>query len=148
MNEDPENLRLARVLAAELGALMGKLKRRLREQSHVGDLTSSQTSTLLRLEKDGSMTASGLARAEGMRPQSMASVVLALERAGLVSGAPDPEDGRQTLITLTDLFRDRVREGRAARRDWLTQIIAARLAPDEQERLAAALKLIARLVDD
>ena len=66
-------------LAQDLGVLIGKLKRRLREQAHVGDLTSSQTSTLLRLEKDGPATASSLARAEGMRPQSMGAVIAALE---------------------------------------------------------------------
>jgi len=85
----------ATVLAQDLAAVLGKLKRRLREQAHVGDLTPSQASTLLRLERDGPATASSLARAEGMRPQSMGAVVAALEAAGMVRGAPDPNDGRQ-----------------------------------------------------
>src|ERR1700761_1725838 len=92
-------------LAAELRALVGKLKRRLREQASTGDLTPSQVSGVLRLEKEGPATTSSLARAEGMRPQSMATVVAALEGAGLVQGAPDPTDGRQTLMSLTDACR-------------------------------------------
>jgi DNA-binding MarR family transcriptional regulator len=36
-----------------------------------------------------------------MRPQSMGSAVALLEAAGFVSGAPDPSDGRQTILSLT-----------------------------------------------
>jgi len=135
-------------LAQDLVAVVGKLKRRLREQAHVGDLTPSQTSTLLRLEKDGPATASSLARAEGMRPQSMGAVITALEAAGMVRGAPDPNDGRQTILSLTDAFQKRIREDRAARQDWLCSAIQARLSPREQEEVASAVTLLKRLVDD
>ena len=150
MNAQPRNHQSTRApaLAQDLRALLGKLKRRLREQGHVGDLTPSQVSVLLRLEKDGPATASALARAEGMRPQSMGPVIAALEGAGLVSGAPDPNDGRQTLISLTDACRKWAQEGRAARQDWLTRTIQARLSPREQDELAAAVELLKRLIDD
>jgi len=128
--------------------LVGKLKRRLREQADVGDLTLSQVSVLLRLEKDGEATTSSLARAEGMRPQSMATVIAALESAGLVSGAPDPADGRQTLLSLTDACRQWIQEGRAARQDWLSRRLQARLSSDEMEVLATAVGLLKRLADD
>jgi DNA-binding MarR family transcriptional regulator len=135
-------------LATELRALFGKLKRRLREQSGAGDLTPSQVSVLLRLEKDGAATASGLARAEGMRPQSMAAVISALQAAGLVSGAPDPGDGRQTLLSLSESCRKWVEEGRSARQDWLSRTIASRLSAQEQDQLATAVDLLARLIED
>ncbi len=138
----------AAALAAELRALVGKLKRRLREQADAGDLTPSQVSVLLRLEKDGQATASSLARAEGMRPQSMASVVAVLESAGLVSGTPDPADGRQMLLSLTDACRQWVMEGRAARQDWLSRRLQARLSVDEMEVVAMAAGLLNRLVED
>jgi DNA-binding MarR family transcriptional regulator len=138
----------ASVLAQNLRALLGKLKRRLREQAHVGELTPSQVSVLLRLEKDGPATASSLARAEGMRPQSVAPVIAALEAAGLVGGAPDPTDGRQTLFSLTDACRKWVEEGRTARQDWLTRALQARLSPQEQIELARAVELLKRLIDD
>jgi DNA-binding MarR family transcriptional regulator len=150
MNTKSDNHEATRapVLAQGLRALLGKLKRRLREQAHVGDLTPSQVSVLLRLEKDGPATASNLARAEGMRPQSIAPVITALESAGLVSGAPDPTDGRQTMLSLTDACRTWVEEGRAARQDWLTRTLQVRLSPEEQDKLAEAIELLKRLVDD
>ena len=135
-------------MAGELRALAGKLKRRLREQADAGDLPPSQVSVLLRLEKDGPATASSLARTEGMRPQSMGPIIAALESAGLVRGSPDPADGRQTILSLTEACRNWIDEGRAARQDWLSRTIAARLSSAEQQQLASAIALLRRLVDD
>jgi DNA-binding MarR family transcriptional regulator len=139
---------LVSTLAAEIRTVCGKLKRRLREHGGGNDLTPSQVSVLLRLEKDGSATVSSLARAEGMRPQSMSAVVTSLQEAGLVSGAPDPGDGRQTLMSLTSTCLKWLQEGRAARQDWLTTTISQKLSPREQEKLQAALELLTRLVED
>ena len=135
-------------LAEDLRLLIGTLKRRLREQGQREDLPPSQVAVLLRLEKDGPATVSSLARSEGMRPQSMSAAIAALESAGLVRGAPDPNDGRQTIMSLTDACRERLRTGRAARQDWLSRTIAARLSPQEQKDLAAAIRLLKRLVED
>ena len=59
----------------------------------------------------------------------MGAVIAPLEAAGLVSGTPDPKDGRQTILSLTDACRKWVEEGRAARQDWLTRTLQARLSP-------------------
>jgi len=143
---DPDPL-LATALAQDIRALAGKLRRHLREQADVGDLTPSQTSALLRLERNGPATTSHLARAEGMRPQSMGVVIAALEGAGLVRGSPDPRDGRQTLLSLTAACRQWISQGRAARQDWLARTIQARLSPRERNELASAVRLLQRLVD-
>ena len=135
-------------LAQDLRALVSKMKRRLREQADIGDLTPSQTSVVLRLEKHGPATTSSLARAEGIRPQSMGSIVAALDQAGLVTGAPDPTDGRRTTLSLTDACLDWIREGRAARQDWLSRAIQAQLSPQEQKHVAAAVALLGRIVDE
>jgi DNA-binding MarR family transcriptional regulator len=139
---------LASMLAAEIRAVARKLKLRLREHGGRDDLTSSQISVLLRLEMDGSATVSSLARAEGMRPQSMSSIVAPLQEAGLVRGAPDPNDGRQTLLSLTPKCIKKLQQGRAARQDWLTARISQKLSAAEQGQLRAAFELLARLVED
>ena len=138
----------ASALAQDLRALLSKLKRCLRDQADTGDLTPSQVSVLLRLEKDGAATASSLARAEGMRPQSIAPILAALESAGLVSGTPDPADRRRTLLSLMPACRTWVEEGRAARQDWLTRTLQVRLSPQEQDEVAKAVELLKRLVDN
>jgi len=139
---------LPSALAADMRTVFRKLKLRYREHGGGNDLTPSQTSVVLRLEKDGSATVSSLARAEQMRPQSMSAVVAPLVESGLVKGAPDPGDGRQTLMSLTPKCLKLLQQGRAARQDWLTMRISQKLTVQEQEKLQAALALLTRLVDD
>jgi DNA-binding MarR family transcriptional regulator len=136
----------APALAGELRVVIGKLSRRLREEAHPLDLTWSQASVLTRLERDGPATVTTLARAEGVRPQSMGATVSVLEAAGLVGGAPDPTDRRQTILSLTAACREAIEAGRAAREDWLFRAIRTKLAPAEQQDLAASLELLKRLV--
>lgn len=137
----------AAALAGELRVVIGSLIRRLREQSHSEDLTWSQKATLSRLEREGSATVTTLARAEGVRPQSMGATVAVLEAAGLVRGAPDPADGRQTILSLTVACREMLQASRAAREDWLFRAIQTKLAPAEQAELATAVSLLKRLVE-
>jgi DNA-binding MarR family transcriptional regulator len=129
-------------------AVFRKLKLRVREHGGGNDLTPSQSSVVLRLEKDGAATVSSLARAEGMRPQSMSAIVTPLQESGLVRGAPDPSDGRQTLMSLTPKCLKWLQDGRAARQDWIATTISKKLSVNEQEKLQQALKLLTRLVED
>jgi DNA-binding MarR family transcriptional regulator len=144
----PPEADLASTLALEIRTVSGKLKRRLREHGRQSDLTPSQVSVVLRLEEMGSATVSSLARAEAMRPQSMSAVITPLQEVGLVGGAPDPNDGRQTLMRLTPRCIKWLREGRAARQDWLTKRISQKLSVPEQQKLLASLHLLMRLVED
>lgn len=146
--KSPTQTELARALAAEIRAVYRKLKLRVREHGGGNDLTPSQASVLLRLETDGAATVSSLARAEGMRPQSMRAIVAPLQESGLIRGAPDPSDGRQTLMSLTPKCLKWLQEGRAARQDWLATIISQKLSVHEQEKLQAALELLSRLVEE
>jgi DNA-binding MarR family transcriptional regulator len=139
---------IASALAGQLRAVLSKLKRRLREHGGQDDLTPSQASVVLRLEKDGPATVSSLARAEGMRPQSMSTIITPLQEAELVKGSPDPNDGRKTLMSLSKKCMKWLEEGRAARQDWLTVSLQKKLSVQEQQTLAAAMKLLARLVED
>ncbi|SDA44695.1 MULTISPECIES: MarR family winged helix-turn-helix transcriptional regulator [unclassified Janthinobacterium] len=145
--EDHQDHEQVLQLAGELRILIGKLRRRLREESHLGDITMSQASVLSRLEREGPATVSSLARAEGMRPQSMAATVLALSEAQMVTGSPDPLDGRQTILTLTDSCRAWIAASRAAREDWLARTLETRLTPAEVTELNSAVALLKRLTE-
>jgi DNA-binding MarR family transcriptional regulator len=101
---------------------------------------------LSRLERDGPATLTALAHADGVRPQSMGETIAALKTAGFVSGAPDPTDGRQTLLSLTPACVAAIKASRAAREDWLFRSIRTRLSPRERERIAGAVELLERLI--
>ncbi len=134
-------------LAGELRVAISILIRRVREQTQAGDLTSAQKSVILRLEQDGPGTVSMLAKAESVRHQSMRVTVASLETMGLVSGAPDPTDGRQTVLTLTPACLKALKTNRAVKQDWLVRALEAQLTRREQDELAAAVKLLQRLAE-
>jgi DNA-binding MarR family transcriptional regulator len=135
------------VLAAELRVLLGQLRKRLRQEANLGDFSFNQLQVVLRLEREGPATVSALAKAEGIRPQSMSETVAVLKAAGLLAGTPDPADGRQTLISLTPACKQSLRANRSAREDWLFHAIRQKLGPAEQARLAAACGLLQRLLE-
>ncbi|HYS63433.1 MAG TPA: MarR family transcriptional regulator [Paraburkholderia sp.] len=141
---DPDTLH---AVAENLRVLVGKLRRRLREEAHLGDFTPSQVQVLMLLERDGPATVTALARAQGMRPQSMGETLSVLKAAGLVSGAPDPNDGRQTVLSPTPAFRKKIKASRAAREDWLFRTIQTRFSAAEQQQLAVGVDLLKRLID-
>ena len=146
-HQDPPDDAKALALASDFRALIGQFKRMFRDQASLGDMTLSQVSVLGRLDRDGPATVTNLARTAGVRPQSMGATVSALETMRLVSGAPDPNDGRQTIWSLTPACRERIRVGRAAREDWLFHVIQKRLSAAEQEQLATGLALLKRLTE-
>lgn len=132
-------------IAADLRAALGPLVRRLRQFRPDGELTLSQTSALVRLDREGPATASELAAAEGIRPQSMATIVSRLYERGLVTREPDPDDGRRIVVALSDAGREGLRGARQEKARRLTHAITEELTPEEQAVLAAALPLLERI---
>jgi DNA-binding MarR family transcriptional regulator len=128
--------------ASELRLVLGQLIRRLRAEY---SFPVAQASVLSRLDREGAQTASELAAAEHVKPQSMAQTLAELDSAGLIERRPDPCDGRRSQIELTEVGRERVLEGRGRREDWLAAAIAAELSPEEQRTLLAAVPLLQRL---
>ncbi len=133
-------------LAVEIRVLLGQLKRRMREESEVGDFTTSQLAVLSRLEREGPATVTALARGEGVRPQSIGPAIAGLEALGFIVGQPHPTDGRQTIYSLTAEAVEFFQAGRAAREDWLSRSIRTHYTPAEQRELDAAVQLLKRLI--
>ncbi|MFI0895692.1 MarR family winged helix-turn-helix transcriptional regulator [Streptomyces sp. NPDC020983] len=132
-------------LAADLRAALGPLVRRLRQFRPDGELTLSQTSALVRLDREGPATTSELAAAEGVRPQSMATIVALLHERGLVTREADPRDGRRIVVTVSEAGRAGLRGSRQEKARRLTRAISDELTPGEQATLAAALPLLERI---
>lgn len=136
---------LAERTAGDLRAALGPLVRRLRQFRPDGELTLSQTSALVRLDREGPATASELAAGEGIRPQSMCTIVSRLQERGLVAREQDPHDGRRIVVSLTAAGLEGLHGARRERARRLTVAITEELTPAEQEQLAAALPLLERI---
>src|SRR4051794_160392 len=131
--------------ARELRVVFSRLRRRIREVAQDSDLTPSQESALSLVGKHGAATASALAAAEGVRPQSMATTLAALEQHGLIRRAPDPDDGRRQLVTLTETGRARVEGNKQLREEWLARAFEDRYTEEERQTVLKALELMERL---
>ena len=129
----------------DVRVVVSRLRRRLRELAVDADLTSSQLSVFTRLSKEGDSSASVLAVAEGVRPQSMAATLAALEQRGLIERRPDPADGRRQLITLSAEGLRRAEDDRQARREWLTRMLRERCTEDERQTIIEAMALLERV---
>jgi DNA-binding MarR family transcriptional regulator len=125
---------------------VGLLVRRVRAASASHELSLTESAVLARLAKDGPATTAELARAESMKPQSMATTIAALEEMGLVERKQHPTDGRQVNIELTGkgaLMRNTVKD---AKRTWLAQAIS-QLDEQDRETLFKAGEIIKRLAE-
>jgi len=134
-------------LAHELRETIGRLVRRLRQETTPPTPPAPQLAVLGRLDRDGTASISDLAAAERMRPQSMAQTVHDLEAAGLVSRRPDPDDRRRFFVELTRAGRALLRATRARREGWLTEALERELSTDERAALARAVALLDRVAD-
>jgi DNA-binding MarR family transcriptional regulator len=137
----------SRQTAGELRALIGQFRRKLREQADPGEFSLAQSGVLVRLEREGALTGTDLAKAEGMKPQSMGPILTSLEERGIVTSAADPNDGRKTLWSLSADARRTILEARATKEDWLLRTIQSKLTEAEQDQLAVGVTLLARLLE-
>src|SRR5580698_956972 len=80
---------------------VGLLVRRVRAAAASHELSLTEAAVMARLAREGPATTADLARAEGMKPQSMGTTIAALEEMGMVERRPHPSDGRQVNIELT-----------------------------------------------
>lgn len=132
-------------LAAALRVGIGLLVRELRQREADDELSLPETSALARLDRGGPTTATGLAKAEQISPQSMGATIAALEARGLVERRPDPADGRRSVISPSEAGLALLRGHRTARTERLARALAADFTPAERAQLAAAAPLIERL---
>jgi DNA-binding MarR family transcriptional regulator len=109
------------------------------------DFSWTQKAVLSRLEK-GPATSADLARAEGVKPQSMGVAIGLLEERELVERKPHPTDGRRINVKLTAkgiTLRKRVGEAKEA---WVARAFA-KLDKQELAILFKASELLKRMME-
>jgi DNA-binding MarR family transcriptional regulator len=125
---------------------VGLLVRRVRSAAGSHELSWTESLVMARLAQDGPATTAELARAEGMKPQSMGTTIAALEEMGIVERKPHPTDGRQVNIKLTAKCAAMRKSAKDAKLTWLARAIA-QLDEEERKTLFAAGEIIKRLAE-
>jgi DNA-binding MarR family transcriptional regulator len=132
-------------IAATLRLSIGLLLRRLRQIPTPDELSLSESAALARLDRGGPTTAAALARLEQISPQSMGATLAALEARALVTRAPDPEDGRRVILSITEPGLQVLRDRRNARTERLADALSSGFTREELEQLMAVAPLLERL---
>jgi DNA-binding MarR family transcriptional regulator len=125
---------------------IGRLVRHMRAAGAQHELSLTEFAVLGRLGREGPATTAELARAEGMRPQSMSAAVATLEERQLVERKPHPSDGRQVNIALTEkgaVVRSSMKD---LKRAWLARATSG-LDDEQRQILAKAGDILKRLLE-
>jgi DNA-binding MarR family transcriptional regulator len=135
-------------IAAALRVNLGLLRRRLRQTTTGDEITMPEISALARLDHSGPTTATALARLEQISPQSMGATLATLESRRLVARAPDPDDGRRAVVSISDAGLEVLRHRRTEKTEQLARALASGFTRAELEQLAAAAPLLERLAQN
>ncbi len=125
-------------LASEVAAGLERLIGLFRWISPTSGLSLTAAATLATLERSGPRRLTALAAREWVTQPAMTQLVARLQDAGLVDRVPDPADGRVVYVRITAEGQAMLAGRRAVRAERVAALLA-RLSPDEQAALAAAL---------
>ena len=132
-------------MATDLRLACMRISRRVRyESSH--DVAPHQFSVLCRLE-EAPRTPGELAEIERVAKPSMTRTAGALVDRGLVLRQDDPLDGRSVILSLSEDGRRSVKAIRRRRDAWMASRVA-RLTPEEQDVLARATEILAKVAGE
>ena len=133
---------------ARLRVVIGKLSRRLRPTptARAAGLTPTRISVLLSVVREGQVRLSDLAEAEGINPTQLSRAIAHLVETGLVERSADEGDRRAAWLRPTAAGRKLTERIRRERTDALNVALEG-LAPDERERIVAALPALEHLAD-
>ena len=108
-----------------------------------GELTAAQLS-LLSMISHGGLRVGDIAKNLGIKVPSATEQIIKLERAGLVTRQPDPDDSRAVQVALTKAGAAAV-ESANQRRNAMVAELLQNLSTEEVDALAAALPVISKI---
>jgi DNA-binding MarR family transcriptional regulator len=133
-------------LGVELLGVVAKLNRLATQRTRL-PLPWAQGRLLSTIEDQGAARISDLANLDHCSQPTMTMQVRRLEDAGLVTRSPDPDDARAVLIRITPKGVQTLARARADRAAVVDPAIA-RLDPEDRQTLAAAVRVMQRLLDN
>jgi DNA-binding MarR family transcriptional regulator len=133
----------ATVEEAVLVATM-RLGRRMRQRLPGEELEFSSIALLKALAHQGALRLTDLAGVLDLDASTVSRHVRTLEERGLVARTTDPDDGRASLLAVTDEGRERLHAGGARRRALVAEMLQD-WSPEDRETLR---RLLTRLADD
>jgi DNA-binding MarR family transcriptional regulator len=132
--------------ASRLRLAIVRTARRMRQEAST-DLSPTLTAALATIERHGPLTPSELAEAERVQRPTATRIATGLEADGLIVRAPDPNDGRASLLSISPRGRDLLRRLRKRKNAYLSRRLRE-LDSDDVETLERAAEVLERMLED
>jgi DNA-binding MarR family transcriptional regulator len=135
--------------AARLRMAIVRTARRLRQEAagSGAELTPTGASALATVERHGPLTPSELAAIERVKRPTATRTLRVLDDAGLIDRAPDPGDGRSSLVSVNAAGRERLRRLRGRKNAYLARRM--RELPDHDvETLERAAEILEGILEE
>ena len=109
-------------------------------------LSPGHMPVLLALEDGSALTQKALTERVGVKQATMTATVARMERDGLVTLLPNPEDGRSTLVALTPLALEKI-PAVAEATVTINALVLKQLTPDERRQFFALMGRIIAVLE-
>jgi DNA-binding MarR family transcriptional regulator len=133
-------------VAGHLRLVLARTARRLRQEAGA-DLSPSMISALASVDRHGPLTPSELAAHERVQRPTITRVLARLEELGLIDRAPDPADGRSSLIAASADGRTLLHRQRSRKDQYLAHRLET-LDADDVATLERAAAILERILDE
>lgn len=132
--------------AAHVRTAIVRTARRLRQEAaaETSGLTPTSVAALATIERHGPLTPSEIAAIERVKRPTITRTLGCLEREGLIDRAPDPADGRSSLVSVNGAGRERLRRLRGRKNAYLARRMRD-LTDEEVETLERAAEILERM---
>jgi DNA-binding MarR family transcriptional regulator len=138
---------IAREVESHLTAIRTRLRQPVEAEFARGNLTGPQRSVMQALFQADGLSLKDLSHKVGLAHSTVSGIVDRLEKQGLAERKPNEKDGRATVIAVSAVVRDYMRERYPMLK--LDPVTAAlrRATPSERTRILAGLRALRRAVE-
>ena len=131
-------------LAEQLGVVLTRITKLLREAALPAGMNSAQARTLLALHDAGPQRVTDLARLDHLKQPTMSAVLLRMRRLGWVRRLDDSDDLRAVIVRLTPAG-ERIASQLIEARTQVLQAYLDGLSASDRSAVAAALPALRKL---
>ena len=131
--------------ASRLRLAIVRTARRMRQEAGA-DLSPTLAAALGTIDRHGPLTPSELAEVERIKRPTATRIAATLESEGLITRAPDPADGRASLLNISPAGRALLRSLRKRKNAYLSRRLRA-LDDADVEALERAAEVLERMLE-
>ena len=147
MNKQTKLTRMAREIESHLSAVRQILRQPVEAEFARGQLTGPQRSVMEVLYHSGGVSLKELSQRVGLAHSTVSGIVDRLEQRGMAERQPNPADGRASVIAVSRMVRDFMRDTYPAMVADPVTAALRRAKPAERTAILEGLRTLRRVVE-